>query len=68
MDPDAGPRELQRKVMFDIRYYFCRRGGENIHDMTIGTFELQFDSTTGICYVKKVVDEMTKNHREKTLN
>ena len=65
LDPDAGPRELQRKVMFDIRYYFCRRGGENIHDFTVRTFELQYDTTTGITYVKKIVDEMTKNHREK---
>ena len=64
MDPDLGPRELQRKVMFDIRYYFCRCGGENIYDMNVRTFELQYD-TTGISYVKKVIDEMTKNHREK---
>ena len=51
--------------MFDIRYYFCRRGCENIHDMTIGTFELQYDTNTGITYVKKIIDEMTKNHRER---
>ena len=51
--------------MFDIRYYFCRRGGENIHDMSVHTFELKYDTNTRITYVKKVVDEMTKNHCEK---
>ena len=40
-------------------------GGENIYDMNVHTFELQYDTTTGISYVKKVIDEMTKNHREK---
>ena len=64
MDPDAGPRQLQNKVMFDIRYYFCRRGVENIHSFDKNTFELQYDTTTGIAYVKKVKDELTKNHSE----
>ena len=65
MDPESGPRELQTKVMFDIRYYFCHRGGENIKDMIIGTFELKYDPHTGISYVQKTIDELTKNHREK---
>lgn len=64
MDPDLGPRQLQNKVMFDIRYYFCRRGGENIEDMTKSTFQLHYDVETKITYVKKVKDEMTKNHKE----
>ena len=51
--------------MFDIRYYFYRHGGENIKDMTVGTFELKFDTNTGISYIQKVKDELTKNHREK---
>ena len=50
--------------MFDIRYYFCRRGGENIHGMTKDTFELYCDPETKLSYVKKVVDEMQKNHHE----
>lgn len=62
LNPDAGPWELQNKVMFDIRYYFCRRGGENIETMTKGTFELKYDVNTKMAYVKKVRDEMTKNH------
>lgn len=64
MDPDAGPRQLQNKVMFDIRYFFCRRGGENIEDMTKTTFDLHFDVETRIAYVRKVQDEMTKNHKQ----
>ena len=64
MDPDAGNKQLQNKVMFDIRYYFCRRGGENMHEMTKKTFELKYDQDTKIAYVEKVQDELTKNHRE----
>ena len=64
MDPDRSPAHLQRKVMFDIRYYMCRRGGENIADMTKSTFQLQYDTETQISYVRKVEDELTKNHQE----
>lgn len=64
MDPDASPRSLQRKVMFDIRYYFCRRARENIAIMTKSTFKLHFDVDTQIPFVKKVQDELTKNHKE----
>lgn len=64
MNSDAGPRELQNKVMFDIRYYFCRCGGENIEEMTKDTFELKYDIDTKMSYVKKVKDELTKNHKE----
>lgn len=34
LDPERGPRELQNKVMFDVRYCFCCRRGENIESMT----------------------------------
>lgn len=50
--------------MWDIHYFFCRRGGENLDKMTKSTFELQYDVDTKMAYVKKVKDEMTKNHRE----
>ena len=36
----------------------------NIQDMTTSTFELKYDADTGICYVKKVIDELTKNQCE----
>ena len=64
LDAEAGPRALQRKVMFNVRYYFCRRGSENIHDMTKETFRLAFDKETKIAYLFKAKDEMTKNHQE----
>ena len=32
--------------------------------MTTSTFELKYDVDTGICYVKKVIDELTKNRHE----
>ena len=64
MDPDRGAAELQRKVQFDIRYYFCRRGCENIYDMTKSTFALAMNPETGIAYVFKCQDEMQKNHKE----
>ena len=50
--------------MFDIRYYFCRRGTENFQQFSKDMFQLHFDSETGISYVKKIQDEETKNHRE----
>lgn len=64
MDPDLCPVSLQNKVQFDIRYYFCRRGGENIHEMTKDTFQLVFDAELQMPYVKKVIDEETKNRKE----
>ena len=64
MDPSVSPKTLQNKVQFDIQYYFCRRGGENIKEMTVDTFELIFDEVTRISYVKKKKDEQTKNHKE----
>ena len=63
-NPDAGPAQLQKKVMFDIRYYFCRRGNENVEFMTKDMFKLRFDMETKISYVMKIVDELTKNHKE----
>ena len=64
MNPDSGPTELLPKVMFNIRYFFCRRGTENFQDFHKDTFQLQFDVESGMTYVKKVQDEMSKNHKE----
>ena len=35
------PQGLQDKVQFDIRFYFCRRGLENLHDFTKDTFVIR---------------------------
>ena len=64
MNPDAGNIQLQRKVLFDLIFYFYRRGRENIRAMEKDTFQLHYDVDTGVSYVKKVKDEQTKNHKE----
>ena len=33
LNPDKGPLSLQHKVQFDLRFYFCRRGMENMDKM-----------------------------------
>ncbi|XP_076100735.1 uncharacterized protein LOC143069814 [Mytilus galloprovincialis] len=58
------PSGLYTKVQFDIRMYFCRRGQENMHLMTNTTFGVETDPATGLKVVRKIGDEMTKNHRE----
>ena len=63
MSPFKGPKELQRKVQFDVRLYFARRGAENMHTMTKDTFKLEYNMRTESWYVVKQVDEMTKNHK-----
>ena len=45
LDPDAGPISLQNKVMFDVFYYMCRRGNENIVSMTKDTFNVVYVMT-----------------------
>ena len=58
------PSGLFTKVQFDIRLFFFRRGQENMHLMTKTTFGVETDATTGLKFVRKIEDEMTKNHRE----
>ena len=50
--------------MWDIRYYFACRGGENIPTMMKQTFKLSTDPNTGIKYIEKAIDEETKNYKE----
>ncbi|XP_063404526.1 uncharacterized protein LOC134687991 [Mytilus trossulus] len=57
------PTGLFNKVQYDIRLYFCRRGAENMHTMTKSTFALKTDPNTGMRYIEKILDELTKNHR-----
>ena len=64
MDPDSGPRELLNKVQFDVRYFFCRRGSENIYTMTKETYQIGYDEESGITCILKAKDECTKNHQE----
>ncbi|CAB3989796.1 Hypothetical predicted protein [Paramuricea clavata] len=64
LDPDAGPRALQNKVQWDMRFYFARRGSKNMYNMTKTTFTIKMDEKTGMQYVVKVEDETTKNHKQ----
>ena len=57
------PALLQEKVQFDIRYYFCRRGAENMHKMTKESFEVM-QNAEGERYVSQAKDELNKNHKE----
>ena len=61
MDPEAGPTDLQNKVQFDIHYYFARRGGENIYEMTKNIFKVVQDANTRISYVTRAMDAETIN-------
>ena len=63
MDPDKGVRSLARKVQFDIRFFFARRGAENMHKMTKDLFKLVTDVKSGLRYIVKVMDEETKYHK-----
>ena len=64
LDPTKNVRSLQRKVQWDVRYYFARRGAENMHSMLKDTFKLEVDLKTGLRYITKAKDEETKNHKE----
>ena len=64
MDPTKGPHHLQRKVQFDLRFYFCRRGCENMEKMLKTDFELKYNTENEEWFVVKVRDELTKNHRQ----
>lgn len=56
------PFGLQRKVLFEITLYLCRRGRENLRSMTKNTFNVAKDDV-GRMYVYQCVDELDKNHR-----
>ena len=55
------PRRLQKHMLFYIIYYFCRRGRENLYEMTQSTFKLIVEND-GTEYVIQDVDEADKNH------
>lgn len=57
------PNGLLNKVWFEIMYFLCRRGQENLRTMTKETFALAVDST-GKQYIFQKVDELDKNHRD----
>ena len=56
---------LQDAVLFNVLYFFCHRGKQNLHAMTKETFKIQVEYD-GTCYIQQQVDEPDKNHREDT--
>ena len=61
-NPDT-PMGLQQKVLFELILYTCRRGRENLHDMTKATYGV-FKDDSGREYVEQVQSEVDKNHDE----
>lgn len=55
------PKKIQKCLLFNIIYFFCRRGRENIYDFTHDMFALQTDPD-GTQFVYQSKDEMDKNH------
>ena len=58
----SSPRPLQRKVFFELLYFFCRRGLKNIRELTKETFCVRTDEN-GVEYVIQSSDELRKNSR-----
>lgn len=58
-NPD--PKKVQQCVLFNIIYYFCRRGRQNIYDFKIDTFQIDCDPD-GTHFVFQAIDEQDKNH------
>ena len=54
------PSGLAKKVQFDIRVYFMRRGRENMEKMTKDSYYVASDAM-GRKFVRPSAGEMTKN-------
>lgn len=53
---NPNPKKLQKCLIFYIIYFFCRRGRENLRDMTIHTFQVTTDAD-GVQYVYQAIDK-----------
>ena len=56
------PATLQNKVFFELVFYFCRRGRQNLRELKPDDFAIKVNAK-GQRYVIKTTDELTKNHR-----
>ena len=61
----TNPRKLGQDVLFNIIYYTCRRGVENLENMTLDHYKV-VNENNRTCNVIQAVDELDKNHREDT--
>ena len=57
------PKSLQRKVFFDVMFFLCRRGQENLRELKKSNFLLKVDENDRE-FIEKCTDEMTKNRRQ----
>ena len=55
------PKRLQQQMIFYIIYYFCRRGRENLYDMTKETFHIEVEPD-GTEFIYQFLDEIDENH------
>lgn len=55
------PKRVQKCAIFYIIYWFCRRGRENLYEMTTSTFEIGTEAD-GKQFVFQAIDEQDKNH------
>ena len=56
------PYGLLQIVIFNIIYYLCRRGRENLRSMTKNTFGIATDPVSKKQYIYQKEDEADKNH------
>ena len=52
--------------MFNIIYFFCHHGKENLHAMTKYTFKIKVDYEGTRYLQQQEVDEMDKNNHEES--
>ena len=56
------PQLLQDIMIFHILFYMCRRGRENLRNMTKNTFGVKVDPENGRKFIYQAIDEADKNH------
>ena len=61
------PRKLEWNVLFNIIYYTCRPGNENLEFMSLDHFKVVTEND-GTRYVIQAIDELDKNHQEDSMN
>ena len=55
--------KLQKAVQFHLMFHTCRRGRENLHEMTKDTYKI-FTDISGKEFIQQHQDEADKNHCE----
>ena len=63
LSPELNSKSLQRKVQFDIHFYYACRGSENMEKMKKSMFIFGFNDKNEMWYIYKHQDELTKNHQ-----